>query len=454
MRQRGPYQQIRQEPADSADALPAIGTEGPGASLEVDEAEPLRRHQPPGHGAPSTRQLVDWAGEVAHHPALGRLTAGVAHDFNNLLAVITASAELLERELEGNDSVKEPLRDIQEASLRGAELVRHLMAFGRQQVLEPMVIDLSRHIAQMCGELSQELGPRAELRCRIEDEAACVRVDPRQLRKVLRALVLNAAEAMPEGGSITLDVESVDLCGLDPRCPAPTPCVMVAVSDTGTGMEESTRLRAFEPFYTTKSRASGRGLGLSTAYGIVKQSGGAIWLDSAPGEGTTVAVYFPRVTTAAVGAETIHPESLGPGSVATPTILLVDDETVVRRAIGRLLAREGYAILEAGSPAEALELARRHGPGISLVLSDVVMPLMTGFELVERLRDIVPHAKALLMSGHAADAVDRELEGEAKIPFVQKPISGRELAAAVRAVLCGRSQFPEHGSDPAEVEVA
>jgi CheY-like chemotaxis protein len=399
--------------------------------------------------------FFEWERDGGHHQALGRLTGALAHDFNNLLAVITASAELLEFDLEDHEGARERLRDIREASLKGAELVRRLMAFGRQQVLEPIIIDFNVHIPQLCRELSAELGPSIELRYRLDSEAACARVDPRQLGQVLRALVLNAREAMPEGGTISLDVEAVDLRGLRPHRGGsePSPCVMLAVSDTGTGMDEITRVRAFEPFYTTKPPESGRGLGLSTAYGIVKQSGGTVWLDSAPGEGTTVAVYFPRVTSEAVGSEGLHSPPVSSEQPTKVTILLVDDEAVLRRAIRRLLISEGYEVLEASSPNEALELARRHGPAISLVLTDVVMPNMTGLELVVRLRDLIPNAKALLMSGHSADAV--EYRGQARAPFLQKPVGRVELLATVRSVLLGQSHFPGRAAeDSAKAEVA
>jgi CheY-like chemotaxis protein len=386
--------------------------------------------------------------QVGRLEPLERLTGRIAHDFNNLLSVIISSVDLLESELVSTGGM-ESLRDIRLAARQGAELVKQLAAFGRQQFLQPMVVDLNDQIAQLAEELQRTVGDSVRLQLRLESEPACARVDPAQFRRVLRRVADNAREAMPNGGTLTVDVEAVRLAGFDAGSARSTrtPCVMVAVSDTGVGMNEHTRAHVFEPFFTTKE--GGTGMGLAIVRGIVGQSGGAIWLDSAPGEGTTLAFYFPRVTSVVAGTDD---ESDGTGA-ASPAegarILLVDDDAPVRRAVARLLLAEGYAVVQASSPAEALELVRTHGESIALMLTDVVMPDMSGPQLVDEVRCSVPDLKVLFMSGHPGDVLSDPDQASRCVPFVQKPMGKTELLTAVRAVLGGQTLRPGKATDVA-----
>jgi two-component system, cell cycle sensor histidine kinase and response regulator CckA len=373
---------------------------------------------------------------------LERLTGRIAHDFNNLLSVITSSVDLLQLGIDPGDARTEPLRDIQLAAQRGAELVEMLAAFGRQQFLQPMIVDLNDQVVQLTEEIRRIVGERVKVKLGLGSEPACVRIDPAQFRRVVLHLVNNARDAMPEGGTLTVDVEAVEMTGFEPVSAGSTPtsCVMVAVSDTGVGMSERTRAQAFEPFFTTKE--GGTGMGLAIVRGIVGQSGGAIWLDSAPNEGTTLAIYLPRVTSAAVNTDDAGEETSAASPAKSARILLVDDDAAVRRAIGRLLRADGFAVAQASSPSEAMELARTQGGRIGLVLTDVVMPEMSGVLLVDRLRRVIPDVRALFMSGHPAAALADPDQANRCVPFVQKPVGKNELLATVRSVLEGRLEPP------------
>jgi CheY-like chemotaxis protein len=366
-------------------------------------------------------------------PALTRLTGRVAHQFNNLLAIIGASAELLEND--DSDSRAEAARDILIAATEGRRLVRQLMAFGSHQILHPLVINLCEQLGVLLHSVRQRLPTNVELVVRHDPEDLAVRIDPAQLRSVVMALIDNSVSAMPDGGRLTIDIEAVHLHGMETQ--DLLPYVMLAVTDTGSGMGERVRQRAFDPFFSTCPERLG--MGLASVRGIVRQSGGAVRIDSAPNEGTSAVVYFPQVTSA-WGQPT-------PRSVRVPMrkrkrklaarnkILLVDDDASVRRATRRLLVAEGFEVLEAASAYEALALVKAHAHILGLVISDITMPGMNGVELAELLREEPEGPEVLLTSGDVPENVRSRSEDELAFPFLQKPATRRELLDAVRAAL-------------------
>jgi CheY-like chemotaxis protein len=317
-----------------------------------------------------------------------------------------------------------------------------------------VVIDLNAEMAQLVTEIQRSVGAAIEVKLGLGNEPACARLDPAQFHQCVMHLVENARDAMPSGGTLTIDVEAMDLAGFEPTTlPAtPTPCVMIALSDTGMGMGEQTRTHAFDPRFTTKS--NGQGMGLASVREIVDQSGGAIWLDSSPNEGTTLALYFPRVV--ATTPRHRPGQHWAPSKPLGNWILLVDDEVAVRRAVGRLLRTAGFAVVQAGSPEEAVEVARKHGTRLGLVLTDVEMPTMSGMDLVDKLRGSIPNLRALYMSGRPADAIGDVDPSRRCQPFVQKPMRKPELLSAIRAVLSGQLTLAPQQSAEREpaVEVA
>jgi PAS domain S-box-containing protein len=366
--------------------------------------------------------------------AIGRLAGGVAHDFNNLLSVILCCASLLERE----DSPVAPAQaaeEITRASERAAILTRQLLAFSRQQMLAPRVLDLNHVVQSTGGMLERVIGEDVELVISPEPDLWRTRIDASQLEQVLMNLVVNARDAMPSGGKLVIETRNMELdadsvrhqAGVGPGC-----YVMLRVRDTGVGMDEATAARAFEPFYTTKQHGRGTGLGLSTVYGIVKQSGGHILLDSVKGGGTTFEIYFPR---------TLDNLSAGASAAALPvpvpgseTLLLVEDDDQVRSVTHEILKLQGYRVLPAGSPADALQLSARFPERIHLMLTDVVMPEMNGRQLAQRLLGERPDLQVLYMSGYADNALSSDDALTSSI-FLQKPLTPDSLAQAVRRVL-------------------
>ncbi|HWO88849.1 MAG TPA: PAS domain S-box protein [Gemmatimonadales bacterium] len=367
--------------------------------------------------------------------SVGRLAGGVAHDFNNLLTVITGTVDLALRGLQEGDPLAEDLKEIQRAARRGAALTQHLLAFSRRQVFQPKVVNLNETLAELEPMVRRLLGEDIRLVTVLGGATGNVRVDPGQLTQVVMNLVVNSRDAMPSGGTLTLETANVDLdeayagrhLGVTPG-----PYVMLAVTDTGSGMDEATRQRAFEPFFTTKGAGRGTGLGLSTVYGIVKQSGGNIWVYSEPGVGTTFKIYLPRVAEPVTATETPLPPSSARGS---ETVMLVEDNAGLREVARRILEAAGYAVLAAGTPGEALLSAERfHGP-IHLVLTDVVMPTMRGPELAERVIRLHPEARILYMSGYAENAIVHGGELAEGTHFISKPFDAATLTRRVREVL-------------------
>lgn len=368
--------------------------------------------------------------------AIGQLAGGVAHDFNNLLTVILGYADLLASKLPSDSRLQEEIGEILEAGQRAATLTRQLLAFSRKQVLEPVVLrlnDLAENLEKM---LRRVIGEDVELVTRLDLSEGNVRADPGQLEQVIMNLAINARDAMPHGGKLTIETADVELDGAYAERHAVVPpgrYVMLALSDTGIGMDAKTQERIFEPFFTTKEKGKGTGLGLSTVYGIVKQSGGYIWVYSEPGKGTTFKVYLPRVEE--IAAEGAPRSAASFPAVGTETVLVVEDEPAIRSLSKRILEELGYRVLEAGSGKDALERVRREKGPIHLLLTDLVMPDMGGTELASRLQELHPDIRVLFMSGYTDDGVVRNgLLGEGRA-FLQKPFAPQTLARKVREVL-------------------
>ena len=367
--------------------------------------------------------------------AVGRLAGGVAHDFNNLLTVITGYSDLLLRRVGVDEGARSKIGEIKKAAERAASLTRQLLAFSRKQVLEPKVIDLTETVADMDKMLKRLIGEDIQLVTLLDPRLGRVNVDPGQIEQVLMNLCVNARDAMPEGGKLTVETKSVYLDAAYARSHdsvRPGWYVMLAVSDTGHGMDAETRERIFEPFFTTKEQGKGTGLGLSTVYGIVKQSGGNIWVYSEVGHGTTFKVYLP-VVESQVSAEAEAPApQVQRGS---ETILLVEDEEAVRVLLQDILEAEGYTVLVAPNGHEALHACEQRGGPIHLLLTDVVMPGMSGRELVERLTERCAAAKVLYMSGYTDDAVVRHGVLDEGVNFLQKPFTPDAVLRKVRETL-------------------
>src|SRR5881392_1254098 len=360
--------------------------------------------------------------------AVGRLAGGVAHDFNNLLTVITSYSDLLLEDLASNDPKRDDVGQIRQAAEGAAALTRQLLAFSRQQVLEPKVLDVRAIVAGTEKLLRRLIGADVQLATSLASDLGAVKADPGQLEQIIINLAVNARDAMPGGGR--LSIEAANLEQVEGR---PGRYVLLAVSDTGIGMDEQTKARIFEPFFTTKESGKGTGLGLATVYGIVKQAGGFIWVYSEPGRGTSFKVYLPRVD------EPAEPEVArpAPGEVrgGTETVLVVEDAASVRMVTRQVLERHGYAVLEAPNGDTALRLAAKHHGPIDLLLTDVVMPGLSGRQLAEQLAQLRPSMKVLYVSGYGENAVVHHGILEPGVAYLQKPFTPETLARRVRDTL-------------------
>lgn len=371
--------------------------------------------------------------------AVGRLAGGVAHDFNNLLSVILSYTSILSEGLDEQNPVTEGLTQIRKASERAADLTRQLLAFSRQQVLAPRVVDLNVVIDGMGRMLRRVIGEDLELKLVQAPGIGRVKADPGQLEQVIMNLVVNARDAMPSGGRLTLQTQNVDLdepYARDHVGVTPGPYVMLAVIDTGTGMDKATLGRVFEPFFTTKKLGKGTGLGLSTVFGIVKQSGGHISAESELSHGSTFRIYFARTEEAV--SNVTPPEGVTQARGGSETLLLVEDEEQVRVIARDILVGHGYRVLDAASPSEALSLSAAYGGHIDLLVTDVIMPEMNGRVLSERLRAQRPEMEVLFMSGYTDKALDPDGVLAPDAAFLQKPITPLSLAAMVRRILDAR----------------
>ncbi len=371
--------------------------------------------------------------------AIGRLAGGVAHDFNNILTAIGGYTDLLLADLAPDDKRRRDVEEIHRAADRAAALTHQLLAFSRRQVLQPKVISLNALVPDIEKMLRRLIGEDILFATVLHPKAGNVRADPGQLEQVIVNLAVNARDAMPKGGRLTIETRNVELdesYTTDHPNVKPGHYVMLAVTDTGVGMNEETKARIFEPFFTTKVRGKGTGLGLATVYGIVQQTGGHIWPYSEPGQGTTMRVYLPRVDRRADPIE--HPLETTPTALrGTETILLVEDEAPVRSITRQLLQRNGYTVLEAsdGQTALALVDAAQHGRHVDLLLTDVIMPGMSGRELAAELMARRPALRVLFMSGYTDDAVVRHGMLEPGLAYLEKPFRPPTLLRKVREVL-------------------
>ncbi|MFI5180677.1 MAG: PAS domain S-box protein [Thermoanaerobaculia bacterium] len=383
------------------------------------------------------RHLEEQLRQSQKMEAVGLLAGGVAHDFNNLLTVITGNSELLLGQMTADDPFRVNLADIRHAGERAAALTRQLLAFSRKQILEPRILDLNDVVAGTEKLLRRLIGEDIVLTCILDQNLHRVTIDPSQMEQVILNIAVNARDAMPRGGRLTIETRNVEGTAAPSVDTGPGKIprfVLLAISDTGCGMTPEIRSRVFEPFFTTKSPAKGTGLGLATVYGIVQQSGGHIDLRSVPGEGSRFEILLPAVeeTPAARVSSDARLRAVPKG---TETILLVEDEEAVRRIIRLVLDASGYKVLEASNGEEALEIAHGLGGAIHLVVTDVVMPEMSGRELAERLRSQAPFLRVLFVSGYTDDAVIRHGVVDGRESFLQKPFSPLTLAKKVREAL-------------------
>jgi signal transduction histidine kinase len=379
-----------------------------------------------------TRQLM----QSQKMEAVGRLAGGVAHDFNNLLTVILGYNEMLRERLKGDAAASEYAMEVFRAAERASALTNQLLAFSRRQASAPRVVDLNQVVQQIEKMLGRIIGEDIELILRLEQQVWPIELDPSHIDQVIMNLAVNSRDAMPEGGTLTIETANVELSeeyaakriGIRPGR-----YVMLAVTDSGAGMDQATLTHIFEPFFTTKEQGKGTGLGLSIVYGVVKQHGGEILVYSEPGHGTVFKIYFPagQSTPEPLIEDVEVPDSSG----ALGTILLVEDEDQVRKLAHTMLTRRGYRVLDASSPSVALDVLRNHPTGIDLLLTDMVMPQMSGAELAREVRLLRPEIRILFMSGYT----DRGLIGQGNLdpgtPLIQKPFTSEALYRKVRDVL-------------------
>ena len=384
------------------------------------------------------RQLEAQLAQAQKMEAIGRLAGGVAHDFNNLLTVILSYSDLLLEDLPADSSDREDVTQIRKAAQGASELTRQLLAFSRQQVLQPRVVDINASVSGIERLLTRVLREDIKLACTLATDAGMIRVDPGQLEQVIMNLAVNARDAMPGGGLLTIETANVDLDADYLRAhpmAKPGPYVMLAVTDTGMGMDAATQARIFEPFFTTKDVGKGTGLGLATVQGIVQQSGGFIWVYSEPDHGTVFKIYLPRVDEAPSEEAVTNADDVR----GTETILIAEDVPAVRAVTREMLKRYGYHVLEAADGLTALQVAADYKDTIHLLLTDVVMPDLSGRDLAERFRTLRPAMKVVFMSGYTDDAVVRHGILQEGIAYLQKPFTPVSLAKKVRVVLGARS---------------
>jgi len=382
------------------------------------------------------KQLESQLQQSSKMEAVGRLAGGIAHDFNNLLTVIRGYTELALNRATSQPQLRSDIERIESASERAAALVRQLLAFSRRQVLQPKTIDLNTIVLNLDTLLRRLMDEQIEMITRVDENAGAVKADPTQIEQVIMNLVVNARDAMPKGGCLTLETQNVELdstYAADHAPVQPGSYVMLAVSDTGVGMDAETVAHIFEPFYTTKENARGTGLGLSTVYGIVKQSGGYIWVYSEPGQGSTFKVYLPRVDEAA-STEVKHKRGTAKKR-GTETILLVEDEEAVRELTRIVLTAHGYQVVVAADSADAERLCEEHAGEIQLLLTDVIMPGVSGRELARRITLRRPKMRVLFMSGYTYNVIAQGGLLEEGTAFLQKPFTPTGLVHKIRDVL-------------------
>ena len=379
--------------------------------------------------------------------AIGTLAGGVAHDFNNLLTTIIGNADICLIQLDKDNPLREDVGEIKKAGERASALTRQLLAFSRKQVLHPQVLDLNDVISDMEKMLGRMIGEDLEVKSILESELGKIKIDPSQIEQVLMNLAVNARDAMPQGGKLTIKTSHVHLDrnffqsqGLGNTA---GPYVLLSVSDNGTGMSQKTKSQIFDPFFTTKQQGKGTGLGLSMVYGIVMQSDGYIWVDSEVGQGTTFKIFLPTEVEPDIGAESF--ETAMVTATGSETVLVVEDDTMLRNLSQKILNNCGYEVFVASHGEEALELCREQGGAFHLMLTDVVMPGMSGRELAERVQPLYPKIKVLYMSGYTDDTTVRHGIVDRRINFIEKPFTPESLAVKVREVLDAKEQILDTG---------
>jgi nitrogen-specific signal transduction histidine kinase/CheY-like chemotaxis protein len=382
------------------------------------------------------KQLEERLRQAHKMEAVGRLAGGVAHDFNNLLTIIRGNSDLL-KDREGADAFHQKCVDqIQKASGRAVAMTRQLLAFSRMQILQPRVIDLNSVVSELGKMIPRLIGEHIEYSFLADHGLASVKADPGQIEQVILNLAANSRDAMPRGGRLTMRTANVSINETEAvkRPPMiPGQYVRLSVLDTGHGMDEATKAHIFEPFFTTKEIGKGTGLGLATVYGIVKQSGGFIWVDSAPGAGTTFEIYLPQAAGKAIIGDL--DEKTSPIPRGSETILVVEDEAGVRELACQFLRVKGYTVLEAQSGPDALEASHRYTGTIHLLLSDMVMPRMSGGDLAVQLRKVRPEIRVAFMSGYSEFSRGDLGKAFPEAPVLQKPFSPASLVEIVREAL-------------------
>ncbi len=374
--------------------------------------------------------------------AVGQLAGGVAHDFNNLMGVILGYSEILEEQFALSDPKRKKVEQVRKAAARAALLTRQLLAFSRQQILQPVVMDLNAIVVDVDKMLSRLISEDIKLVTVLQPHLGKVKADPSQIEQIIMNLAVNARDAMPKGGTLTIATCNMDLDENYARQHAvgkPGPYVKLTVSDTGVGIDKEIQAHIFEPFFTTKGVGKGTGLGLSTVYGIVRQSGGYIWVYSEPGRGTSFKVYLPRVEEALEPPKEEKPALVPRG---TETILLVEDAASLLELTSEFLESCGYKVLAAGSPAEGLRIVEKHNGPIPLLITDIVMPEMSGHALAENLTALRPSMRVLYISGYSHDIIDRYGAMNSGQDFLQKPFTKKDLAVKVRELLDASTSPP------------
>ena len=388
------------------------------------------------HDTTERKRLEDQLRQSQKMEAIGRLAGGIAHDFNNMLTVIIGRTELMMSAMPENNPLRLELSEIKQAGERASLLTTQLLAFSRRQHLQPQVLNLNEVVAHLEKMLRRLIGEHIALATKLDPVLRPVKADRGQIEQVIMNLAVNAKDAMPKGGTLTIETRNVDLhdtfIRLHPSL-QPGPHVKLTVWDTGCGMDAATLERVFEPFFTTKDLGKGTGLGLATVYGIVKQSGGSIEVNSDPGQGTTFQIYFPLTEQRmAVGAPDPAPaRTLG----GTETILLIEDEPQVRSLASSILKKRGYTVLEASDGGSAVRLCQKHRGRLNLIVTDMVMPGMNGREAVVRIQGFCPGIRAVYMSGYTGEAVAELKSIEPHMPFLGKPFTSDALLRKVREVL-------------------
>jgi len=380
--------------------------------------------------------------------AVGRLAGGVAHDFNNILGVITGYSDMALDKLEPEHPVAKNLSKIKAAAHRAVLLTRQLLAFSRQQIVNPRIIDLNAIVQGMGDMLQRLVGDDVPIAVRPTVPLGHIKADVGQLEQALMNLAVNARDAMPDGGPIIIETRNVELDESHQHKDEPVrpgPYVMLSMSDSGCGMDDTTKASIFEPFFTTKEVGKGTGLGLATVYGIVKQSAGYIWVYSEPGKGTTFKLFFPRISEV---VETLgQPAEMAEPGGGSETILLVEDDEGLRETIATSLQNAGYTVLETGKAEAALELVAKHPGPLHLLLSDIVMPQTSGVQLFNLLKALVPDLQVIFMSGYPSEILDRHDPLPPEAAFIEKPFARDSLLSTIRTVLHQRAEGRESISE-------